>query len=169
MANRMNGYRRGAKPHQTHPYRPEFGEEICRQWCYNRKFESLTDFCEKHPNIKDASVLSQWAKKYPEFKENLQWAKSVFAERLVWEATRILDACDEQVENKDVKKARARAEHYRWLATKYDPSWSEKHMHEVSGPNGSPIQQQVTDERSEDRARERIDAILSARGEGTSN
>jgi len=116
-------------------YTPELAEAICERIAAG---ELVSEACAEFGVTRLALV--GWAEKYPDFGALYARAREAQADacfEFALKAGRIATPADAQSQ-------RLRHDAEKWAAAKLRPrAYSDKHQHEVSGPDGAPIQTQA--------------------------
>lgn len=116
-------------------YTPAIGQQICERLSDG---ELVSDICESLGLTR--WTVTQWCDRHPEFGSAYVRAREAQADacfEFALKAGRIATPADAQAQ-------RLRHDAEKWAAAKLRPrAYSDKHQHEVSGPDGAPIQTQA--------------------------
>lgn len=117
-------------------YTPEIALEICSRLAQG---EPLTRMC-RDAHMPHVDTVYRWMMVHPEFSEQYARAREDQADTLADEIIEIAD--QSQGENMPgVQAAALRVDARKWVAAKLKPRrYSERHVQEVSGPGGNPVE-----------------------------
>lgn len=144
-------------------YSDKIADEICERMVNG---EEIVKICLDE-DMPSRTTVYRWMAERPDFGARIARAREGLADYVAWQIAELSQNCTNETANPDRVKLAA----LQWRAARLAPKrYSEKHITEVSGPDGGPIpmQSQVVDARAlteEQRAVLR-DALLTAKNEG---
>jgi len=135
-------------------YNEVIADEICEQLASGRSLVQIA----QDPDFPSESMVYRWLEKYEEFREKYARAREKQAERY---AAEIIALADTPVEARKVvikadgseeitigdavDRTRLQIDARKWYASKLAPKkYGDKLQQEVSGPNGAPLQAEIT-------------------------